>query len=189
LSSGCERSGSIPGVPTHVAFLRAINLGSIRRFPKADVEAVTLAAGFTGVASHLATGNVRLETPMRSGARVETSLERAYSADRGFEVPTVVVSPAELRRVVADAEEIGEGHEGTRYVSFLKVEPDPAAVAALEACSGEGERVVVRGRVAHLLVGAQARTARLSNAVVERHLGVATNRNLRVVQAVVRMWC
>jgi len=189
MSRRCERSGSIPGVPIHVAFLRAINLGSVRRFPKADVEAVTLAAGFTGVTSHLATGNVRLETPMRSRARVQAALERAYAADRGFEVPTMVVSPAELRQVVADAEEIGAGHAGTRYVSFLKVEPDPAAVEALEARSGRGERVVVRGRAAHLLVGEQAHTARLSNAVVERHLGVATNRNVRVVATLVERWC
>ena len=181
--------GTIRGVPTYVAFLRAVNLGAHRKFGKDHVAAATTAAGFTGVATHLNTGNVRVTTPMRSRARIEAALETAYAADRGFEVPTVVLTPAELRAVAADADELGHGHEGTRYVCFLKDDPDPVAVAALEARSGDGERVVVRGRAAHLLVGELAHTARLSNAVVERHVGVATSRNVRVVATLVEKWC
>ncbi|WP_052327756.1 DUF1697 domain-containing protein [Serinicoccus marinus] len=70
---------------THVAFLRAINLGARRQFPKDDILRVTEEAGFQSVATYINTGNVRLETRRRSRARIEARLEAAYLADRGFE--------------------------------------------------------------------------------------------------------
>ena len=36
---------SLPGVPTYVAFLRAINLGAKRKFPKDAIVAAVEAAG------------------------------------------------------------------------------------------------------------------------------------------------
>ena len=84
---------------TYVAFLRAINLGATRKFPKDAIVAATEAAGFDDVATRINTGNVRLGTAMRSRARIESALEQAYLADRGFEVPTIVYSQAELREV------------------------------------------------------------------------------------------
>ncbi|WP_323793098.1 DUF1697 domain-containing protein, partial [Nocardioides sp.] len=162
---------------TCVAFLRAINLGAKRKFPKDDVVAVTEAAGFTGVTTHLNTGNVRLETALRSRAKIEAALEAAYLDDRGFEVPTMVYACADLVEVAAEAARLGEGHTGKQFVSLLKAEPDAGAAAALEARSTEGERAIVSGRAVHLLLGEAYREATISNAVVERHLGVATNRS------------
>ena len=37
--------GILAGMPTYVAFLRAVNLGATRKFPKADIVAATEAAG------------------------------------------------------------------------------------------------------------------------------------------------
>ncbi len=93
-------------MPTYVAFLRAINLGATRKFPKADIIAATEAAGGTDVATHINTGNVLLTTSLRSRAKVEAALEAAYEADRGFAVPTIVFTPAELRQIAADADEL-----------------------------------------------------------------------------------
>lgn len=41
----------------------------------------------------------------------------------------------------------------------------------------------------HLMLGENYHEARLTNATVERHLGVATNRNRTVVDALVAKWC
>ena len=46
----------------------------------------------------------------------------------------------------------------------------------------------VGGRAVHLLLGADYHQARLTNAVVERHLGVATNRNLTVIRTLAERW-
>jgi uncharacterized protein (DUF1697 family) len=174
---------------TYVAFLRAINLGATRKFPKEAIVAATEGAGFTGVATHINTGNVRLETAMRSRPRIEAALEAAYLADRGFDVPTIAFTCAELATVADDAERLGAGHTGRHYVSLLKHEPPADLAAALEAQSTEQERVAVVGRAVHLLLGDNYHQATLSNAAVEKRLGPATNRNLTVIRALVQKWC
>lgn len=175
----------------HVAFLRAINLGAHRRLPKAVVEEAVRAAGGADVASHLNTGNVGFGIALRSRARIEAALEQAFLEAGGFEVPTVVLTPAEMHAVVATADAIDaeRGSDVGHHVAFLKHEPTAGAVAALEAVVRPGERAVVAGRAVHLLLGPEYHRAHLSNTVVERHLGTATARRVTVVREVVRRWC
>ena len=49
--------------------------------------------------------------------------------------------------------------------------------------------MVVRGRAAHLMLGANYHEATIQNAVVEKALGVATNRRDTVIIAMVKKWC
>ncbi|QBR93823.1 DUF1697 domain-containing protein [Nocardioides euryhalodurans] len=175
-------------MPTYVAFLRAINLGPTRKFPKADIVRVVEATGATDVVTHINTGNVRLTTTLRSRPKVERTLEEAFAADRGFAVPTIVFSPAEVVAIAADADELAVGHEGRQYVSLLKEAPSAAGVAAIEGAGSDGQRAVVRGRAVHLLLGPDYHTASLTNEVVEKHLGVATNRNVTVIRALSTKW-
>lgn len=174
---------------THIAFLRAINLGAKRKFPKADIVTATEAAGCSDVMTHINTGNVRFDTTLRSRARIETALETAYLADRGFEVPTIVFTQAELRAIADEAEQISEGHGGTHYVSLLKESPTAALTKKIEALGDERDHAHVSGRAVHLLVMDPYHHARLTNATVEKELGVATNRNLTVVRALAQKWC
>lgn len=173
---------------TYVGFLRAVNLGATRKFPKAAIVAATEAAGFTDVATHINTGNVRFETPMRSRQRIEERLEAAYRADRGFEVPTVVFATGELRNLVESVEPLVEGFAGNVYVSLLKQQASKADARAFEGLSTEQERAHVVGRAVALLLESYQR-ARLTNTEVEKRLGVATNRNLTVLRAIVAKWC
>lgn len=174
---------------TYVAFLRAINLGATRKFPKDAIVAAVEGAGYTDVATHINTGNVRFDTPMRSRARIESVLEEAFLADRGFEVPTIVFTQAELRSIAEDAERFADGHAGRHYVSLLKKEPTAAQVAAIEERSSAEEVAKVGGRAVHLLLGENYHEAKLTNAVVEKVLGVATNRNLTVIRTLAEKWC
>ncbi|WP_244929626.1 DUF1697 domain-containing protein [Nocardioides sp. W7] len=172
---------------TWIGFLRAINLGAKRKFPKGDIVAAAEAAGFTNVETYINTGNVRFDTTMRSRARIEAALEQAFRDRAGFEVPTICFTKAELREVAEHAESFGHG--GRHYVSLLKQPPSEAAVAALEDASTAEEVAKVGGRAVHLLLGENYREARLTNATVERKLGVATNRNLTVIRTLAQKWC
>lgn len=174
-------------VPTYLAFLRAINLGARRKFPKGEIVAAVEGLGWTDVRTHINTGNVRFDCPLRSRAKVEAALEEAFHERAGFEVPTIVLTPAELRAVAEHAASFD--HDGRHYVSLLKEEPTPETVRLLEAASTAEEVVRVRGRGVHLMLGENYHEARLTNATVERHLGVATNRNRTVVDALVAKWC
>ena len=178
-------------MPTFIAFLRAINLGATRTFPKGDIAAATQAAGGRDVQTYINTGNVRLDTSMRSPSRVRAALEGAYRADRGFEVPTFVFTPTELRaltdRGCALRAENGPG--ARHYVALFHTPPDPAAVQALEAVEAPGERVVVEGRAAYTLVDGDIHSSRLLNTKEYAALGEATSRTITVLRAVRDRWC
>ncbi len=153
---------------TWIAFLRAVNVGG-RAYPMAELRAVLTAAGYEDVETHIQTGNIRLTTPVRSRARLESALEELFEADRGFSVGVVAVTPKELGQVAAEARELAEASPAAygQYVSLLKVTPDAKAAAAMEALSRDGERVVVRGRAVHLLYDIPYHLAKTSNATVE----------------------
>lgn len=178
-------------MPSYVAFLRAINLGPTRKFPKADIVAATEAAGGTDVLTHINTGNVRLTTSLRSRAKVEAALEAAYRERTGFEVPTIVFTLAGLSAIAADARELNAARPDLErhYVYLLKDEPDADAVAATEAASDDINAVVVRGRAAHILLGPGYVEGKVDPYKTEKTLGVATNRNFNVVTTLAEKWC
>ncbi|HRI97771.1 MAG TPA: DUF1697 domain-containing protein, partial [Nocardioides sp.] len=164
---------------TYIGFLRAINLGPTRKFPKASIIKAVEAAGFTDVATYINTGNVRFDTPLRSRAKIEAALEEAFEAEAGFAVPTVVFTQKELRAIAEEAASFG--HDGRHYVSLCKEAPSAAAIKKLEETSTADEVAKVGGRAVHLLLGANYHEAKLTNAAVEKTMGVATNRNLTVI--------
>lgn len=174
-------------MPTYIAFLRAINVGK-RMFAKAAIVQACEDAGCTDVETYINTGNVRVTTSLRSRAKVESALERAFEAEVGFDVPTIVLTPQEVSAIAAEADEVGRGHSGLHYVSLLKKRPSAAAVKELDGAGKEGESAEVRGRGVHLLLGQDYHSAKLNNAVVEKHLGVATNRNLKVIRTLAGKW-
>lgn len=179
-------------MPTYVAFLRAINLGPNRKFAKADIVTATEAAGGTDVLTHINTGNIRLTTPLRSRAKVEAALEEAYLAQTGFEVPTIVYTPAELSAIAEDARELTASRADLErhYVYLLKDDPDPARVAELEARSDEVNAAVVRHRAVHLLLGPGYQAGGVDPFKCEKALQVvATNRNFNVVTTLADKWC
>jgi uncharacterized protein (DUF1697 family) len=179
-------------MPTHIGFLRAVNIGK-RQYKTADLKAALVGAGYADAETYIQTGNIRISSPLRSRTKLEAELEALFLADRGFEVPTMVFSPTELAAVVAEADEVatdalGRPPEYAHYVSLLK---DPATAAAAKAgaeLSLAGETVVVRGRAVHLLYDVPYGQAKLSNPKLERTVGTATNRSLKVLREIVAKW-
>ena len=155
-------------MPTYVAFLRAVNVGK-RKYPMAELRAALDAAGYAGVETHIQTGNVLLTTPVRSRAKLEKALEEVFEQDRGFVVHTVVLTPRELTQVAGDADEI-------------------AGTSRVEDHGHPDETVVVRGRAVHLLYAKPYHEAKVSNVQVEKALGIATNRNAKVIRALAEKW-
>lgn len=177
-------------MPTYVAFLRAINLGPNRKFPKDDIRRAVEAIGFTDVETHINTGNVRFSTPMRSRAKIEAALETAFAADRGFDVPTIVFTPAELVEIARDAERLSADRPDLErhYVYLLKDELPADTIARIEALTTEAGGMVVRGRAAHALLGPGYQTGTVDPLGAAKLLGVATNRNANVVTTLARKW-
>jgi len=177
-------------MPTWIAFQRAVNVGG-RAYPMVELRALLTEAGYADVATHIQTGNIRLTSPVRSQARLESALEKLFEADRGFDVPTVALTPAELRTIATDADEVAAAQppEFGHYVEILRAEPTAEERKAIESGGYSGQRAVVRGRGVHLLFDIPFHEAKPPNAALRRALGVSTNRNLKVIRALVEKWC
>ncbi len=179
------------GVPTYVGFLRAINLGPNRKFPNEAIRRAVEGVGFTDVETHINTGNVRFTTAMRSRAKIEKAIEEAFAADRGFDVPTMVFTTAELTRIAEDAAGLSAERPGLarHYVYLMKDELPAETVARVEALASPAGEMVVRGRAAHALLRPGYEAGSVDPLRAAKLLGVATNRNLNVVTTLARKWC
>lgn len=175
-------------MPTHIGFLRAVNVGK-RQYRTADLRSALVGAGYDDVETHIQTGNVKVSTPMRSTAKVEAALEALFLADRGFEVVTMVFTPKELSRIATEAEELGADSrpEHGQYLTLLKTPATAEVAARVEALSGNGETLLVRDRVVHLLYDVPYGTSN-AGALIEKAAGPATNRNLKVIRAIADKW-
>ena len=178
-------------MPTFIVFLRAVNVGK-RKYPMAELREALTAAGFEEVETHIQTGNVLFRTSLRSRQKVIAALEKAMLEDRGFEVPVVLMTPQELSEVYDEACDFGG--DGKTAPGSL---PHPAGRAADQGGSarrsrrrsGDGEEVRVGERAVHLMLSTRPyHEATTSNAEVERHLGVATTRNLTVITKLTEKW-
>lgn len=178
-------------MPHVIAFLRAINLGARRKFPKDDIRACVEGAGFSDVQTYINTGNVLLSTSRRSRASVERALEEAFLADRGFPVPTIAFSPEELREVVTAGEELAARRPAAvrHYVTLLKEEPGEAVAAEVTGSTEHGVDVLLVGRSVHVVTDHVLGQGGPQTDRLERLLGVATTRNQTVLRALVDRWC
>ena len=176
-------------MPTYIALLRAINVGG-RIFKMADLRAALEASGLEDVETYIQTGNVRFKTPMRSKEKVERYVEDTLAGGCGFEVPAIVLTPKELKRVYDDAAGLPSPLPGDlrRYVTFLKTDPPAEGVEEIDAWNVEGERATVVGRAVHMWLTKPSHEAKLSNARFERSLGVGTTRDLKVVSTLAERW-
>jgi uncharacterized protein (DUF1697 family) len=177
-------------MPDYVAFLRAVNLGKHRKLPMADARAWLADAGLTGVETYIQTGNLRFGSSLRARHRVERLVEEVLQERCGFVVPTMVLTPVELREVydAARALEVPADDDLRRYVTFLKRDPAPGAADELVAWPEPGEGARLVGRAVHWWLARPMQQSRLGNERIERLLGPATTRDLKVVTTLAERW-
>ena len=177
-------------MPTYAAFLRAINLGPTRKFPKDAIKEAVEAAGMTDVATYINTGNVRFTTSMRSRAKIEAALEKSFKADRGFEVPTFVFTPAELAAIAEHGDQLWaeHGEPKTHYVTLFRSAPTAASVKALLDGDFPEDTIVVEGRAAHCLMFGGFHESKAQSSKLFAGLGQGTARNINVIRTLAQKW-
>ena len=141
-------------MPTYIAFLRAINLGANRKFPKDAIKAAAEGAGFTDVETYINTGNVRVTTRLRSRAKVEAALEKAF-----LDGPRLRGADHRVHAGGADGDRRGgDGvREGPRRACTTsrcsRTSPPRQLIEKIEAAGTGEESARVGGRAVHLLLG------------------------------------
>jgi uncharacterized protein (DUF1697 family) len=175
-------------VPTYVAFLRAVNI-SPRWVKMARVNALLPEHGYAEVATHIQSGNLRVTTPERSAARVAAHLRTVLSEEFGFDIPVMVRTPQQLRRLVKAIGALEPPTPESRcYVTFLDAAPTASARELLHAWPHPGERAAVLGADVVWWIGAAMAKAKVSNAAVEKIAGAGTTRDVKVVRTLADKW-
>jgi uncharacterized protein (DUF1697 family) len=168
-----------------VALLRAVNLGARNKVPMAELRKQLEAAGYEGVRTYIASGNVVLDGTSRR-ADVAAQIEQLVADAFGVTTTAILRKPRELAATLA-GHPFGADTSET-HVAFLAERPAKAAAARLGNAAGAPERAVLTGTDLYLLLPRGVHGAGLSAARVESLLGVrATMRNWRTVAALAEL--
>ena len=89
-----ERGSGAGGV--HVALLRAINVGGTKKLLMAELRAMFEAAGCADVRTYIQSGNVVFRAEKALAARIPALIQAEIAASKGFQVPVVTRTAAEL---------------------------------------------------------------------------------------------
>jgi uncharacterized protein (DUF1697 family) len=176
-------------VTRHVALLRAINVGGRNRVPMADLRALTQELGYTDVATYVQSGNVVLSATENRPERVAAHLHEHYSDHFGFDIPVLVRSRAQLRRIVA-ADPFGAEtpDPARRHVYFLDDAVTATRLADLDLDAYAPDALKLAGHELHLSTPDGQGRSKLAQALTPKRLGTtATARNWRTVQTLLDM--
>ena len=172
----------------YAALLRGINVGGRNKVPMAELRALLTGLGYAELATHLQSGNAvfKSNTP---AAALEREIAAAVAAKFDVSCTVMVRTGAELEAAVTGNPLGGEPENPSRYfVAFLAAPPAAQALKALDGVSFEPDALWVRGREAYLWCPAGAAETKLTNAALEKRLGVAaTARNWNTVNRIASM--
>ncbi|MCR4316830.1 MAG: DUF1697 domain-containing protein [Planctomycetes bacterium] len=171
-----------------ISLLRGINVSGQKLILMKDLKALYESLGFENAVTYIQSGNVYFETALGAKAaakRIEDGIHDRF----GFEVSVVVRTPAELKKVVAGNPFIKDGEQIAKklYVSFLSGKPTKDAIREIESADFEGDEIRVVGNDAYLRYHAGAGRTKLTNALIERKLGVATTRNWNTIGKLIEL--
>ncbi len=164
----------------YLALLRGINVGGKNKVPMADLRETVEELGHADVATYIQSGNVLFRAPRQPRAELTARLEAGLSERFGIELKVVVVTEAELRRVVEEAP-AGFGAETHRCdVIFLrKPLTVEKAMAVIEKKEGVDSAWAGKGVLYFSRLDAKASSSRLSKVVARPEYKEMTIRNWR----------
>ncbi|WP_018352913.1 DUF1697 domain-containing protein [Longispora albida] len=118
----------------YAALLRGINVGGNKKIAMADLRRLLAALGYSEPATLLQSGNAVFGSEETDPARLAAALEKGIASELGHEVGCLVLTAADLHRVI-DANPMPDkaAENGSRYlVTFLSAPPEPERFADID---------------------------------------------------------
>jgi uncharacterized protein (DUF1697 family) len=157
----------------YVALLRAINVGGTGKLAMADLKQLCVGAGFTEVATYIASGNVVFRSTLRPRA-VKGALEKCLFGHTGSAIDVFIRTGAEMQGVI-EANPFRTKAGNLTYAHFLDDDPPKDTLARVAGQTDEvirlGTRVIFvyypngMGKSKLRIPAAKAGTARNMNTV------------------------
>jgi uncharacterized protein (DUF1697 family) len=143
-------------MPTHVALLRGINVGGRNKVAMADLRKVVESLGHGDVATYIQSGNVIFTSEDTDTAAIAAELGRALEETLGVRSGVVVLSRAELAKVIADNPFLDEANPKLIHAIFRGTQVGAAEAATVAAAErrakdkGGRDQVTIVGRTVYL---------------------------------------
>jgi uncharacterized protein (DUF1697 family) len=172
-------------MPAHIALLRGVNVGGHKPVAMSALRELFVQLGFADVRTFIQSGNVVFRSDARTGAEIERLLEIEADRRLGLRTEFLIRTAREWDDIVAGNPfgDEAERDPGKHVVMFLRGAPEAASVQALRAAVAGPESVHTLGREAYVAYPAGIGASRLTNAVIERALGLhGTSRNWNTVR-------
>jgi uncharacterized protein (DUF1697 family) len=173
-------------MPSHVAFLRGMNLGG-RRIKNDELQAEFEALGFADVACFRASGNV-VFTATGGETELTNRIEAGLGDALGYEVPVFLRSAEELRALAAhepfDATEVAAS-EGKLQVALLPKRPGAKARKQALTEASIDDRLAIEGRELYWLPNGGISKSELDLKAVEAAVGPWTMRTMGTIEQIV----
>jgi uncharacterized protein (DUF1697 family) len=168
---------------TYVALLRGINVSGRNKIAMAELRALVESLGNTGVQTYIQSGNVVLDSAIRSAAKVADAITHAIARELGLDVAVIMRAAAEIDAVLTANPLLARGADPAKsHVTFLAAKPAASAVRALVDFDRSPDEFAVVGREVFVHCPNGYGTTKLNNTFFEKQLGVAaTTRNWRTV--------
>ena len=174
---------------SYVALLRAINVGGRNQIKMAALRKLFAAMGYGDAQTYIQSGNVvfqaaEAEQPLRQ--RIEGEIAAAF----GIPVTVALRTADEMARITLTSpyppDGLAEGE--SLYVAVLAESPASQGIERLLASETAPDEFRVVGREVYLLYRRTMRDTKLTNALLEKRLGVpATSRNWRTMTTLAAM--
>jgi len=166
--------------PTTVALLRAVNVGGRNKVPMKALRDHMVAAGFTGVRTLLASGNVFFQDHPDDPA---ASLSRIIQDHFGCRVPVVLRSADAIARAIERCPyPAEERNPKLLHVGFCTSVPDPALVDRLDPDRSPPDQYTVDGDTIYVDYADGSARSKLSAHWFDKQLGCTTTfRNWRTL--------
>jgi uncharacterized protein (DUF1697 family) len=131
---------------THVALLRAINVGGRNALPMKDLATLCEAEGCRDVVTYIQSGNVAFNATAAVAKKLPAALQRSIAERAKIDVPVIVRDAAALAAIVRGNPYLKTGADPDElHVGFLASAPPAALVSALDPRRSPPDEFVVRG--------------------------------------------
>jgi uncharacterized protein (DUF1697 family) len=173
-----------------VAFLRAVNVGGTGKVAMAELKALAEDIGLAEPKTLSQSGNLVFEAAGKSTATLEKLLEREVANRLGVKTDIMVRTAPELKAAIKrnPFPKEAKSYPGLLHIRFLKAPATAAAVASLSSAIKGREIVKGVGGEVFIYFPDGAGNSKLTNPIIERHLGArGTSRNWNTVTKLAEM--
>lgn len=140
-----------------IALLRGINVGGHKIIPMAKLKSIFESAGYKNVVTFIQSGNVLFDTNITDTDSLRTKIEKMLVDALGYEVPTIIRSADEMKKIVVKSPFTKEHVEKKTkyYVMFLERKPTKSEQQAVLATQVKGMDFAFIGCELHCLLDAK----------------------------------